>query len=183
MQPFTRLARQPLIGNRRLVFPRSLRSTKTVMSTGAAETDTQAANVANSSGITASSLQDTLKEKLVAEHVDIEDMSGKPMARPLSNTKLTGSLRWLWPSLQRHDRLIAVREEDYTGATPTCKFSFERGDCCNTRLDTEMLYAGRVAEKAKRGWNMSEKPRIEGNISMPGVYGGGGYESSPNSRH
>ncbi|KAL8706201.1 MAG: hypothetical protein Q9201_000707 [Fulgogasparrea decipioides] len=46
------------------------------MSTGAAETDTQAANVANSSGITASSLQDTLKEKLVAEHVDIEDMSG-----------------------------------------------------------------------------------------------------------
>lgn len=48
------------------------------MSTGAAETDTQAENAANSSGITPSSLQDTLKEKLQAEYVDIEDMSGKP---------------------------------------------------------------------------------------------------------
>ncbi|KAL8950709.1 MAG: hypothetical protein Q9222_003268 [Ikaeria aurantiellina] len=46
------------------------------MSTGAAETDTQAANEANTSGITASSLQNTLKERLGAEYVDIEDMSG-----------------------------------------------------------------------------------------------------------
>ncbi|KAI4181197.1 MAG: hypothetical protein L6R41_006764 [Letrouitia leprolyta] len=46
------------------------------MSTGAAETDTQAGNAANASGITASSLQQTLKERLDAELVDIEDMSG-----------------------------------------------------------------------------------------------------------
>ncbi|KAL8909213.1 MAG: hypothetical protein Q9207_000387 [Kuettlingeria erythrocarpa] len=46
------------------------------MSTGAAETDAQAENVAKSSGITPTSLQDTLKEKLQAEHVDVEDMSG-----------------------------------------------------------------------------------------------------------
>ena len=46
------------------------------MSTGAAETDTQAANAANTSGITVSSLEQTLREKLGAEYVDIEDMSG-----------------------------------------------------------------------------------------------------------
>ncbi|KAL8820690.1 MAG: hypothetical protein Q9223_001146 [Gallowayella weberi] len=46
------------------------------MSTGAAETDTQAKNAAINSGVTVSSLESTLKEKLGAEHVDIEDMSG-----------------------------------------------------------------------------------------------------------
>lgn len=47
------------------------------MSTGAAETDTQAAKAASNSGVTVSSLEVTLKEKLGAEHVDIEDMSGR----------------------------------------------------------------------------------------------------------
>ncbi|KAL8722677.1 MAG: hypothetical protein Q9225_000909 [Loekoesia sp. 1 TL-2023] len=46
------------------------------MSTGAAETDTQAEKVANTSGITVSSLQQTLKEKVGAEYVEIEDISG-----------------------------------------------------------------------------------------------------------
>ena len=46
------------------------------MNAGAAETDTQAENVANTSGITISTLRKTLEEKLNAEHVDIEDMSG-----------------------------------------------------------------------------------------------------------
>ncbi|KAL8804496.1 MAG: hypothetical protein Q9182_002503 [Xanthomendoza sp. 2 TL-2023] len=46
------------------------------MSTGVAETDTQAKNAAINSGVTVSSLENTLKEKLGAEHVDIEDMSG-----------------------------------------------------------------------------------------------------------
>ncbi len=43
---------------------------------GAAETDTQAGNVARTTGITPESLSHTLKEKLEAKHVDIEDMSG-----------------------------------------------------------------------------------------------------------
>ena len=43
---------------------------------GAAETDTQASSIASTSGITPSSLQKTLTEKLQASHVDIEDMSG-----------------------------------------------------------------------------------------------------------
>ncbi|KAK0517523.1 hypothetical protein JMJ35_000678 [Cladonia borealis] len=46
------------------------------MTTGAAETDTQASSVADSSNITPSSLEKTLTEKLNASHVDIEDMSG-----------------------------------------------------------------------------------------------------------
>ncbi|KAI4119937.1 MAG: hypothetical protein LQ345_000196 [Seirophora villosa] len=46
------------------------------MSTGAAETDTQAENVATASNITPSSMQNTLKEKLQAEYTAIEDLSG-----------------------------------------------------------------------------------------------------------
>lgn len=42
----------------------------------AAETDTQAAETANTSGITTESLTKVLKEKLSAEHVQIDDMSG-----------------------------------------------------------------------------------------------------------
>lgn len=42
----------------------------------AAETDTQAQAVANASGVTTSSLQKTLTEKLNATHVDVEDLSG-----------------------------------------------------------------------------------------------------------
>lgn len=43
----------------------------------AAETDAQAENAANTTGITTASLQKTLEEKLEAKHVDVEDMSGK----------------------------------------------------------------------------------------------------------
>ncbi|MCJ1226180.1 hypothetical protein MMC12_002829 [Toensbergia leucococca] len=41
-----------------------------------AETDTQAANAAIASGITPTSLKTTLTEKLEAQHVDVDDMSG-----------------------------------------------------------------------------------------------------------
>lgn len=43
----------------------------------AAESDSQAETVANTSGITTVSLQKTITEKLEAKHVDIEDMSGE----------------------------------------------------------------------------------------------------------
>lgn len=43
----------------------------------AAETDTQAAEAANTSGITPATLKTTLTEKLEAKHVDINDMSGR----------------------------------------------------------------------------------------------------------
>lgn len=51
--------------------------------TGAAETDTQAAAVANTSGITTQSLTATLREKLDASHVDINDISGTKKFTPL----------------------------------------------------------------------------------------------------
>jgi hypothetical protein len=47
----------------------------------AAPTDTQAAAEANASGVTAESISATLKSKLDASHVEIEDMSGKPHLR------------------------------------------------------------------------------------------------------
>lgn len=42
----------------------------------AAKTDAGAEAIANSTGVTSSSLQKTLQEKLGAQYVDIEDMSG-----------------------------------------------------------------------------------------------------------
>ena len=57
---------------------------------GAAETDTQAAEVANTSGITTQSLTATLREKLDASHVDINDISGMITlySQPEYNTNL-----------------------------------------------------------------------------------------------
>lgn len=43
----------------------------------AAPTDTQAVPEANTSGVTPESITATLKSKLDASHVEIEDMSGK----------------------------------------------------------------------------------------------------------
>ncbi|KAI4278288.1 MAG: hypothetical protein LQ337_001109 [Flavoplaca oasis] len=76
MPPLVRLIR-PTIANINPIRPtRAVWNRTFAMSTGAAETDTQAANAASTSGITVSSLEQTLREKLAAEHVDIEDMSG-----------------------------------------------------------------------------------------------------------
>lgn len=41
-----------------------------------ARTDTEAAETQNSTGITPDTLAATLKEKLAAQHVDIQDLSG-----------------------------------------------------------------------------------------------------------
>ena len=51
----------------------------------AAEADAQAEKVANTSGITTESLEKTITEKLEANHVDIEDMSGKNNVPRFSN--------------------------------------------------------------------------------------------------
>ena len=42
----------------------------------AAETDQQAEATANTSGVTSESIEKTLKDKVAAQYVDIEDMSG-----------------------------------------------------------------------------------------------------------
>ncbi|KAI4241631.1 MAG: hypothetical protein L6R40_004464 [Gallowayella cf. fulva] len=76
MRPFTKLIRQTVANSRSTAKTLAPRTRNLAMSTGAAETDTQAAKAASNSGVTVSSLEVTLKEKLGAEHVDIEDMSG-----------------------------------------------------------------------------------------------------------
>lgn len=81
----------------------------------AAETDTQASNVANESGITPESLSKTLKEKLEAKHVDIEDMSGTspPSPSPYTSVLITDMefSRRLRPSLPSSDCIAPIREE------------------------------------------------------------------------
>ena len=77
MQRLNRLLRlrpAQTLSNRR-PFPKPYANMSAAPS--AAGTDTQAETVANTSGVTTESLQKTITEKLEAEHVDIEDMSGK----------------------------------------------------------------------------------------------------------
>lgn len=81
MQRLIHLPRLPLRPAHRLTTanPRPHRKPYADMSgapPSAAETDTQAESVANTSGVTTESLQKTIVEKLDAKHVDIEDMSG-----------------------------------------------------------------------------------------------------------
>jgi len=76
----------------------------------AAKTDTEAALEASSSGVTPSSISETLKKKLGATHVDIEDMSGgcgQAFNAIIVSPQFQGK-----PLLQRH-RLVnnALKEE------------------------------------------------------------------------
>lgn len=61
---------------RSLTAPHWPKPYATMTTPGAAETDTEAAAIANSSGITPQTLSATLREKLEASHVDINDISG-----------------------------------------------------------------------------------------------------------
>lgn len=56
-------------------------------SMSATETNVQAAQVANASGITPASLKSTLTEKLEAVYVDVEDISGTLLKVPGLNQK------------------------------------------------------------------------------------------------
>lgn len=75
MQRFINLSRLRAVPSLRLPAPQ-LRQFADMNGPSAAKTDTEAAAVANTSGITPHSLSTTLKEKIQAQHVDIEDMSG-----------------------------------------------------------------------------------------------------------
>ncbi|KAL8674897.1 MAG: hypothetical protein Q9168_000700 [Polycauliona sp. 1 TL-2023] len=91
MPPLTRLIRPTISRIKPFRASWAADSKALAMSTGAAETDTQAAHAASTSGVTVSSLEQTLKDKLGAEHVDIEDMSGEPYLRELTpRLKLRG---------------------------------------------------------------------------------------------
>ena len=72
-EPFTTLRSNPRLVNRLYA---------SMSAPSAAEPDTQAANVANTSGITPATLKTTLAEKLEAEHVEIKDISGTYLYLP-----------------------------------------------------------------------------------------------------
>ena len=92
----------------------------------AAETDTQAGTVANTSGITTESLRKTISEKLDARHVDIEDMSGKNVGfREAHDALALTRIRRVWPDVSSHDRFAPLREEEQSRTTSTRQFSLE----------------------------------------------------------
>lgn len=74
IQIFTKVSRLSIINSLGLLHQHR---SNHLASMSAAKTDSQAANAANSSGITPSSLQSTLTEKLEAQYVNVEDISGE----------------------------------------------------------------------------------------------------------
>jgi hypothetical protein len=79
-----------------------------------AETDTQAAEAANSLGVTPEYIKRKLIEKLEAEYVDVEDMSGiGALAASCSLLQSTEAVRrWLWPGFRSYHCLAAVCQEN-----------------------------------------------------------------------
>ena len=142
MQRFSSFLRLPSF--HRLTHPRPFPKIYANMSgPSAAETDTQAEAVANTSGITTESLQKTITEKLEAKHVDIEDMSGEKMVPPkvsVHGLLVLTIIRRVWPDVSSHDRLTPLREEEQSRAASTCQFSLEVRNCGYSRLDTKMLH-------------------------------------------
>ena len=111
----------------RLRLPRPFpRSYANMSAPSAAETDTQAENVANTSGITTESLRKTITDKLEAKHVDIEDMSGTHSSpRSLLTCIVLTTTRRVWPDVSSHDRLTTLRQEEQSRTTSTGQFSLE----------------------------------------------------------
>lgn len=69
-----RLSARPKAPSLRPAF--SIFSANNMSAPKAAETDTQARNVANATGVTGESIKKALESEIGAQHVDIEDMSG-----------------------------------------------------------------------------------------------------------
>lgn len=144
--------------------PRLYSTTRPHYQAMAAATDTQAAVEADASGVTPESITATLKSKLDASHVEIEDMSGKnlPFSSPphppsqhihstLLSPFLTHDFRRLRTSLQRDHRVGAIRVQDPAGAAPARQLGAQGRDRGHSRLDAEMLHAGAVGEGEGEG--------------------------------
>lgn len=81
-----------------------------------ARTDTEASSNQASSGITPDTLGATLREKLEASHVDVQDLSGKDMPfAPLGLRVLTVLFRWLRPDVRSDHSITAIYQEDNAG--------------------------------------------------------------------
>ena len=78
MQEFIKLTRFSPRPRRPSLFPNFSTFYANKMSAPkAAETDTQAQNVASTTGVTGDSIKKALETGIGAQHVDVEDMSGK----------------------------------------------------------------------------------------------------------
>ena len=76
MKRLVNLSRSRTILRTTFAYPQTSRYA-TMSAPKAAETDTQAESIANTTGITVDSLFRILTEKLEAKHVDVEDISGQ----------------------------------------------------------------------------------------------------------
>ena len=91
------------------------------------ETDVQAVESAALSGITPNSIKATLTEKLQAQHVDVEDISGilNHVILLIIMALAEDKCRWLWSSIRSYHSLTAFHKEDDVGTTSSSKHGFE----------------------------------------------------------
>lgn len=77
MQRLTTVSRNFVRSRAQVSQPKTLRAYANMSAPKAAETDTEAARVQSTTGVTAESLKKKLEEGIGARHVDIQDMSGR----------------------------------------------------------------------------------------------------------
>lgn len=111
-------------------------------------------------GVTADLIKAKLTDQLQAQHVEIEDLSGKSnhfsrvgyhleedsIGPVIANARWL--YRWLRTGVPGRHRFPPVREEDHARPPPIGQRGFEGGDCRYPRLDAQMLHPGAVAGAA-----------------------------------
>jgi hypothetical protein len=105
-----------------------------------ARTDVEATQNQLSSGVTPESLKATLFEKLEAQHVDIQDLSGNRDKTHNLFLRLQYSCdaRWMRPNVRSHHCITAVRKEDFTRSPSSCQQHPQSRNRCHPRLDTQV---------------------------------------------
>ena len=120
-------------------------------------------------GVTADLIKAKLTDQLQAQHVEIEDLSGKSRCFSRVGYRLEGDkmglvmanvgwlYRWLRTGVPGRDRFPPVREEDHARPPPVGQRGFEGGDCRHPRLDAQMLYPRAVAGAAAVNISMGRR--------------------------
>lgn len=117
--------------------------------TMSARTDVEATQNQLSSGVTPESLKATLFEKLEAQHVDIQDLSGnhdKIHMLPLT-LQCSCNTRWMRPNVRSHHCVTAVREEDIARSPSSCQQHPQSRNRCYPRLDAQVHDPRRVGKE------------------------------------
>ena len=118
-----------------------------------ARTDLEAEQNQASTGITPETLTATLKQKLDALHVDIQDLSGTGVLTRCLHLVTNSIPRRVWSDVRGDHSVTTIREEDDTRATSISERYAQRRDSDHSCLESEVLHTGGVGKE--EGWQLS----------------------------